>query len=150
MTGKNGGNTGPRCAVRARGPSNESGQLLVDESHELGLAQCADLGGRELAVLEQHQRGNAADAELGRDFAVFVHVHLGDLQLAVVSGGHFVEDRGDHLAGAAPLGPVVHQHRLGGFEDIGLERGVGNMFDQVAGHDGILVVRGDAAKVRAL
>jgi hypothetical protein len=132
------------------GLADESGQLLVDEGHELGLAQRADLGGRQLAILEQHQRRNATDAELGRDFAVFVDVHLGDLQLACVGGGHFVQDRGNHLAGAAPFGPVVHQHRLGGFEDIGLERGVGNMFDQVAGHDGILVVRGDAAKVRAL
>src|SRR2546427_12149172 len=46
------------------GPSGESGQVLFQESGQLCLVEGAHLGGGQLAILEQHQRGNAADAEL--------------------------------------------------------------------------------------
>ena len=50
-----------------------SGQLLVDERGQLGLAHGPDFGGCQLAILEQHQGRNAANAELGRNVAVLVH-----------------------------------------------------------------------------
>ncbi len=80
--GAGGGIRTPPCAAdpgagaRRRG---WSGQLLVNECGELGLAHGSHLGGGELAVLEEHERGDSADAELGRNFTVFIHVHLGDL-----------------------------------------------------------------------
>ena len=48
---------------------------------------------------------------LRRRARVGVDVELGDRQLAGVLLGHVLEDRGDHLAGAAPFGPVVDEHR---------------------------------------
>src|SRR5580765_252512 len=108
--------------------------MTVEEGGQLGFREGADLGRRELAVLEQHQRRNAADAELGRHVAIFVDVHLGDLQATVVVLRDLVEDRRNHLARAAPLGPVVDQHRLAGLQHVGVERGVGGVFDQFTAH----------------
>ena len=116
-----------------------SGQLLVDESGQLRLAHGTHFGGRELAALEDHECGDAANAKLGGDVAVVIDVHLGDLQLAFVGAGHFVQDGGNHFAGAAPFGPEVHHHRLAGLEDVGFEGGVGGVFDQIAGHGLFLV-----------
>jgi hypothetical protein len=127
-----------------------SGQLLVDEGGQLRLAHGAHFGGRELAALEDHEGGDTADAELGGDVAVVVHVHLGDLEFAFICGGHFVQDRGNHFAGAAPFGPEVDHHRLARLEHVGFESGVGNVFDQIAGHGLFLVNIEDAAKVVAI
>ena len=135
--------------ARAAGPLG-SGQLLVDECRQLGFAHGTDLGGGQLTIFENHQRGDAADAELGRNVAVFVHVHLGDLQLAFVGTSHFVQDRGDHFAGAAPFSPEVHHHRLARLEHVGVKTGVGDVFDQIAGHGLFLVNIEDAAKVAAI
>ena len=49
----------------------------------------------------------------GRRRLVVVDVEFGDLELARVFRGDLVEDGRDHLAWAAPLGPVVDQYRLG-------------------------------------
>ncbi|MFM1818271.1 MAG: hypothetical protein RL364_1131 [Pseudomonadota bacterium] len=111
-----------------------SGQLLVDERSQLGFAHGAHFGGGKLATLEDHQGGNAANTELGRDVTVLVHVHLGDLHFALVGGGHFVQDGGNHFAGAAPLGPEVHNHGLRRLQDVAFKAAVGNVFDQIAGH----------------
>ncbi len=127
-----------------------SGQLLVDEGCQLRFAHGADFGGCQLTVLENHQGGNATDAELGWDVAVLVHVHLGHLQFAFVGTSHFVQDRGDHFAGAAPFGPEVDNHRLARLEDVGVKTGVGDVFDQIAGHGLFLVNIEDAAKVEAI
>ncbi|MOA63451.1 hypothetical protein D3C78_1891880 [compost metagenome] len=56
----------------------------------------------------------------------------------MVGAGDFVEDGGDHLAGTAPLRPVVHQHRGAGLQHFGFEGGVGEMFDEGASHGGFL------------
>ena len=97
-----------------------SGQLLVDECRQLCFAHGADLGGSQLAILEDHERRDAANTEFGRNFPVFVDIHLGDLQFALVGAGHFIENGRNHLAGAAPFGPVVDQYRCARFQDIGL------------------------------
>ena len=127
-----------------------SGQLLIDEGCELRLAHGADFRGRQLAALENHQGRDAADAEFGRDVTVVVHIHLGDLKFALVSVGDFVQNRRDHFARATPLGPKVDHHRLAGLEHIGFKCGVGNVFDQIAGHGLFLVNNEDTAKVNAI
>ena len=43
---------------------------------------------------------------------LLVDVELGDRDLVAVLGGDLVEDRGDHLARPAPLGPEVDDDRL--------------------------------------
>ena len=110
------------------------GQLLIYESRQLRLAQGAYFGRSKLPVLEQHQRGNAANAELGRNIAVFIHVHLGNLQLPLVGCRHIVQNGRDHFAGAAPFSPVVHQHGLAGLKHVRFKRGVGDVFDEITGH----------------
>ena len=135
---------------RVTGPKPVSNQLLVDESGQLRFAHGAHFGGSQLSVLEDHQGGDAANAELGGNVAVVVHIHLGDLQLAFVSAGHFVQDGGNHLAGAAPFGPEVNHDRVARLEHLGFKCGVGNVFDQIAGHGLFLVNIEDAAKVKAI
>src|SRR5690606_40677955 len=95
----------------------------------------ADIGGACLAILEQHQGGNAANAVLGRGILVFVDVELGDRQAAGVFGGDFFQDGGDHFARATPGGPVIDQHRLAGLDHIGLEACVADVLDLLAHGD---------------
>src|SRR6185436_332317 len=108
--------------------------IAVKEGGELRFGERADAGRLDVAVLEQHQRGDAADAELGRRLLVLVDVDLRDLEAPLVLLRHLVEDRRDRLAGAAPLRPVVDQHRGVGLQDLGLESVVGHALDGVAGH----------------
>src|SRR5881396_3072404 len=56
-----------------------------------------------------------------------IDVDLGDLQPALVFLGDLVEHRRDRLAGAAPFGPVIHQHRGVRLQHLGVEGVVGNM-----------------------
>src|SRR3546814_10906758 len=46
----------------------------------------------------------------------------------------FVQQRGDHFAGAAPGSPVIDQDGNVGVDDVGLERGITDVFDGFA-HD---------------
>ena len=78
--------------------------MRCDERGQLGLGQRTDLGGGKLAALEQHQRWDAANAELGRDFAVFIDVELGDLQARAQLIGSLVKDgRGLHWIGVVSV-----------------------------------------------
>jgi len=75
-----------------------------------------------LPPLEQHQRGDAADAERGAGRASLVAVDLGEAHL-----GQRLRRRGElrrHLAARpAPRGPEVDQHRgLGGADELGQHR----------------------------
>src|SRR3954467_6427404 len=83
--------------------------VAVNEGRQLRLGNRAHLGSLEVAVLEEHQRGNPANAVLGRGGLVLVDVELGHLQAALVFAGDLVERRSDHLARTAPLRPVVHE-----------------------------------------
>src|SRR5262249_31185016 len=85
--------------------------IAVNEGRELRLRERAHFLGLERAVLEQHQRGNAAHVIFRRRRGILVDVELGDLEATRVFGGDMVQGRRDHLAGSAPLGPVVHQDR---------------------------------------
>src|SRR5690349_2188579 len=83
-----------------------SSNITVNKRRKLRFGYRAYLGRRDIAVLEEHQRRNPADAVFGRRGLILIDIELGDLQLAVVLLGHFVEDRRDHLAGPAPFRPV--------------------------------------------
>jgi len=124
--------------------------LLVNEGGQLGFAHGAHFGGSQLATFEHHQGGDATDAQLAGDVAVFVHVHLGDLQLAFVGGGYFVQDGGNHFARTAPFGPIVHQHGFVSLQNVCFEAGIGDVFDQIAGHGLFPLSIGDRATVGAL
>ncbi|MNQ97753.1 hypothetical protein D3C85_1134130 [compost metagenome] len=71
---------------------------------------------------------------LGRGFLVLVDVQLGDGQLTLVGFGNFVQNRRNHLARAAPFSPVVDQHSAFSLQYIGLEAGIGDVFDKIAAH----------------
>src|SRR5438309_1005954 len=119
--------------LRLAGKSGSAAQrvsildVAVKEGGELRLRERPDARRLDVAVLEQHQRRDAADAEFSRHALVLIHVDLGDLQPALVFLGDLVEDRRDGLAGAAPLGPVIHQHRGVRLQDLGVESVVGDM-----------------------
>ena len=75
----------------------------------------------DLAALEQQQRGYRPDAEPRGQLLIVVHIDLGDLDLAELFLGNFVEQRRDHFARAAPFGPKIDQHGCGRFIDLLLE-----------------------------
>src|SRR5690606_5254525 len=62
----------------------------------------------------------------------FVDVKLGDGEPVRVFVRGLVEQRRDHLAGAAPFGPEIHEYRLVGFQDVGFETPVRHVNDFAA------------------
>src|SRR5207244_4210698 len=103
--------------------------IAVKESGELRFRERAHARRLEVAVLEEHERRDAADAEFRRYHLVLVDVDLRHLEAAVVLPGDVVQDRCDRLAWAAPLGPVIHQYGSFGLQDFRLERVVGDVVD---------------------
>src|SRR5690606_30365338 len=87
---------------------------FVEEGGQLGFGQRPYLGRGGFAVFEQHQGGDAAYAEPGCGVGIFVDVEFCNGNTALVLLGGFVEQGCDHLAGAAPGGPVVDQDRAVG------------------------------------
>jgi hypothetical protein len=125
----------PRAALL---PAAEAGESLGEEGVQRALVQRADMGADHLAALEQQQGGDVADAVLGGQRAVLVHVDLGDLDLARVLVGGLVEQGRDGLAGAAPDGPEVDEHRLGRADDLGLKAVGAGVDDLVVDFDRFL------------
>src|SRR5688572_13213585 len=140
-SGEEGGETTPASGIPVSGCGagwKSSGRLrgkfavldvAVNKRGQLGFGQGADLGGFDGAVLEKHERGYAADAVLGRRGLVLVDVELGDLEPPGIFLRHLVEDGGDHLAGAAPFRPVVHEHRRLRLQDLGIKSLVRHVMD---------------------
>ena len=93
---------------------------------------------------------NYFSSEFGRDFPVFVHIHLGHLEFALVGHRYFVQNRGNHFAGATPFGPIVHQNRLSAVQDLVLKSGVGDVFDEFAGHEKIPLEVVDTAYMKSI
>src|SRR5690606_18313499 len=118
----------PNCGwLRLR--TVQRSEVAVQKNSELRLRQGAHLAGDHRAVLEEHQRGDAPHGVLGGGGGVLVHVQLPDLEPPLVVAGDLVENRRDHLAGAAPFGPVVHEDRNVRLEHVLLERVVGYLLD---------------------
>lgn len=85
-------------------------QGSVDELGQLCFGQGAYLGGFLVAIFEDDQGGNTANAEFGGGLRVGVNIDFANFDFASVFIGDFNEYRGNHLAGATPLGPEVDQH----------------------------------------
>jgi hypothetical protein len=62
-----------------------------------------------LALAENQQCGDRADAVFGGKALVIVNVHFADADAAVVLVGQFIKDRRDHFAGTAPFRPEINQ-----------------------------------------
>ena len=119
-----------RCCKGAGGGAagtQSTGQGLVDHLAQLALADGANLGGLNLAILEQQQHRDRAHVVLHRGGAAFVHIDLGNLQLAVIGLCQFIQHRGNHLARAAPFGPEIHQYRLARLQDRTVKVGVADV-----------------------
>ena len=69
-----------------------SSDIAVNKRRELGFGEGADLGRLDVAVLEQHQSRDAADAVFGRRRLVLVDVQLGHFEPAGVFLRDVVED----------------------------------------------------------
>ena len=67
----------------------------------------------DLAVFEDEQGRDAADVVAAGGIHRLIDVELGDLELAGVIVRDLRDGRGKHVAWAAPLGPKIHEHRLG-------------------------------------
>jgi hypothetical protein len=126
------------CLQRSKSSCNG----LIHKRLQLRFAECPDFRSSELAFVEDHQGGDAADAKFAGDVAVVIDVELGDLQLAVVGSGQLIQRGGDHFAGAAPFGPKVHEDGLVSLQHVGFEAGIGDVFDEVAGHGSSLLKLG--------
>ena len=126
------------------------GQLLVNESSQLRFAHGTHFGGSQLAVFEDHECGNAANAKLCGNIAVFINVHLGNLKFSLVGSGNFVQYGCDHFAGATPFRPKVDDDGLGRLHHVCVKSSVRGVFDQIAGHGLFLVEIECAAKFSKL
>src|SRR5581483_6342360 len=91
--------------ARADSAADELGQL----GHELTLAAGADQPLLQRAVVEYHEGRDAHDLVPPGGVGVVVDVELADGDLALLLFGDLLQDGGDHLAGAAPLGPEVDE-----------------------------------------
>jgi hypothetical protein len=113
----------PGFAGRFSQNGRTGGETTGDDSVEAGLEILLGLQAHglldHLTALEEQQGGDGADSELTGQVLIVVDVDLGDLGLAGVFGGQLVENRTEHLARAAPLGPKIHQHGLSGPNDLG-------------------------------
>src|SRR5206468_1416016 len=67
--------------------------------------------GHDPPILEGLDRRDALDPERARQRRIGVRVQLGQDDLALALGRLGLQDRAEHPARAAPLGPEVHHHR---------------------------------------
>src|SRR3954454_6464812 len=120
-----------------------SGDVLAQLLEQLALALGADQPTDRLAIFEDDERGNAHHFEASGGVGVVVDVELGDAHLARLLGRDLLEDRGDHLARTAPLGPEVDDDHIGaGAGDLLVEGGVGQGADALSHRALPLSVRG--------
>jgi hypothetical protein len=80
-------------------------------------AQAHDLS-RHLARFEKQQRRNSPHPIFGRQRLLLVNIDFADADAAVLLAGNFLQQRGDHFAGAAPLGPEIDHHGAWNAEDL--------------------------------
>src|SRR6476646_10305949 len=109
-----------------------SGKRRLELLREARLRQSPDDLLRDLAVLEEDQRGDRHDSVLRSRLRVLVDVHLHDRQVVALLI-ELLEMRSDDAAGAAPGRPEIDQHGLGRLEYLGGEVVVG-YFGEVSSH----------------
>src|ERR1700746_796715 len=102
--------------------SDEVGKFLEQGGLGLGPNHLLD----DLAAGEHVQRRDQHDPVLLRGLRVLLDVQLDHVDLVGVLLGDLLEDRGNHAARAAPLGPVVHDDRLAVLDDLGIESRIGH------------------------
>lgn len=73
------------------------------------------------AALEEEKGRNIVDAVFLGELLLLVDVDLDDLDLVGEFPGHFLEQRGDHFARAAPFGPKIDDDQFVGFKHFALE-----------------------------
>src|SRR5437870_2893859 len=102
------------------------GNVLVDDLLEVVLPRESDDRFDDLTALEQQERRNTANLKLERDVRILVDVQLADGDLARVVGRERVHGRRQPLAGPAPFGPEIDEHRPRRFQDAVVEVAVGD------------------------
>jgi hypothetical protein len=119
-----------RCLVAGAGePVGLRGGDSVEEGRHLsGRDRTRELG-RDGAVLERLDGGNALDPELGGEGLVGVDVDLGEIDVARPLGRLGLERGTELAAGTAPLGPEVDddRHLAGAVEHVLLEGVLGDV-----------------------
>src|ERR1700674_2005641 len=93
----------------------------------MGLGNCPDLLSDERAPVEQQQGWNASNVEFGRCRLVLIDIELCNSNLAVMGTSNLFQYRGDHLAGPAPIGPEIDEHRCFGVQYLFLESSIARM-----------------------
>ena len=80
----------------------------------------------DLTALENQQRRNTTNAELGGDIHVFIDVELYNFDFAGMFARDLFDSGREHVARTAPIRPKVDHYGLGlaGFNDVGLEAGI--------------------------
>src|SRR5262249_21134325 len=122
--------------------------VAVEERGELRLRQRADFRRFDFAVLEQHQRRDAANAITRRRLLIRVDVHLADFDAIAVFACDLFQDRRDHLAWPTPFGPVVDEDRLVRLEYVFVEAGITDVDDLCAHRTNSHVVRSNSRELR--
>ena len=106
---------------------------LIDGVLETFFRLDADETIDHLAVFEDHERGDAADAVRGGRVGAVVDVDLGHFEAGAVLGRQLLDDRSDHATWAAPGSPKIDQHGLGRFENLSFKFIIGNLSDAAHG-----------------
>src|SRR6267378_4939013 len=81
-------------------------QIRVDECRQLRLRHGADFGGHHLAVLEEHQRRDAAHVIPRGHRLILIDVDLGYIQPTRITVCRLIQRGRNHLARTTPLGPI--------------------------------------------
>src|SRR5439155_24369771 len=103
----------------------------VEHRYDLVLRNGADNLLDDFSTFEDVEAGDAADRVLCRDPLVLIHVDLGDFDLPLVLLRDLLDDGGDDPAGAAPLGPEIHQNRDLRIQHLGFERAIAYLDDRI-------------------
>src|SRR3569832_100466 len=87
----------------------------------MGFHRTRDARGLD-AIPEQDQAGDAFDVVAHRHLRMGFGIDLGEAHTRAHLGGHLLEHRRHHLAGAAPAGPEIDQYRQSSLGDEAVER----------------------------
>jgi hypothetical protein len=82
----------------------------IETGFEIALAAQADNLIRDLAFIEEQQRGDRANAVFSGQALLFVDIDLANSDTVFVFVGQFSQDGSEHFARSAPLSPEIHEH----------------------------------------